>query len=84
LYEASGSTVIPPYPVERVVDPVGAGDAFAAGLICGLLRGWPLSEGAALGALLGAAAVTTSGDWEHAPVAVDPARLLRKYQEALR
>jgi fructokinase len=31
-----------PPPVEKLVDTVGAGDAFSAVLVLGLLRGWPL------------------------------------------
>ena len=36
-------TVAPDPAGVRVVDTVGAGDAFASVLICGLLRGWPLA-----------------------------------------
>jgi 2-dehydro-3-deoxygluconokinase len=67
LFTADGQVVIDPVPVKEVVDPVGAGDAFAAGVISGLLRGWPPVNGARLGAALGAAAVTHTGDWEAAP-----------------
>lgn len=35
---------LPSAPVARFVDTVGAGDGFAAVLILGLLRGWPLAE----------------------------------------
>ena len=38
---------------------VGSGDAFAAGLVIGLLRGQPLPEACALGAACGAANATT-------------------------
>lgn len=42
--DASGAVTQPPPPrAEIVVDPVGAGDAFAAATIVGLLRGWNLA-----------------------------------------
>jgi len=41
--DASGAVTQPPPPrAEVVIDPVGAGDAFAATTILGLLSGWPL------------------------------------------
>jgi 2-dehydro-3-deoxygluconokinase len=64
VHPAGEATPISPFPVERVVDSVGAGDAFAAGVISGLLHGWSVQDGARLGAVLGARAVTVSGDWE--------------------
>lgn len=64
VYEHGRVTHIEPYPVRAVVDPVGAGDAFAAGVISGLLHGWSVRDGAMVGAVLGARAVTISGDWE--------------------
>lgn len=83
LHEATGVTVIDPYPVERTVDPVGAGDAFAAGLVCGLLRGWAPRDSARLGAMLGASVVTASGDWEAVPTGPEPAALLAQYEATL-
>ena len=49
------------------VDTVGAGDAFCAGYLSALLDGRPYPERLARGALLGAFAVSTRGDWEGLP-----------------
>ncbi|MGE4529069.1 MAG: PfkB family carbohydrate kinase [Rhodospirillaceae bacterium] len=41
---AAGEALAPPPPAAgRIVDPVGAGDAFSAALILGLVRGWDLA-----------------------------------------
>ena len=42
--------------LERVVDPVGAGDAFAAGFLAASLRGFPVDEALALANRCGAVA----------------------------
>ena len=57
------SVHVPAHPVERVIDPVGAGDAFDAGFLAGLLRGYELEQALELGARLGAAAVGALGDY---------------------
>jgi sugar/nucleoside kinase (ribokinase family) len=44
-----------------VVDPSGAGDAFAAGLIAGLVRGFDLRGCLAYGSALGASCVRSIG-----------------------
>ncbi len=42
--DSTGRTIVPPPPrATRVVDPVGAGDAFSAVLILGLLMGWDIA-----------------------------------------
>ncbi|GGK34409.1 2-dehydro-3-deoxygluconokinase [Caldalkalibacillus thermarum] len=51
----------------EVVDPVGAGDGFAAGVISGLLRGWTMQEAVRLGNAVGAMVVGVSGDVEGLP-----------------
>lgn len=62
--QAGGRRVhMPAHPVAAVVDPVGAGDAFDAGFLAGLLRGYQLEEALALGARLGAATVGALGDY---------------------
>lgn len=51
----------------RNVDVVGAGDAFVAGYLAARLAGRPVAERLRLGAVLGAFAVSTRGDWEGLP-----------------
>ena len=53
--------------VEHVVDPIGAGDGFAAGLISGLLREWSLEESVHLANRVAAFALTVPGDAEGYP-----------------
>ncbi|MFE9643076.1 sugar kinase [Streptomyces sp. NPDC006365] len=48
-------------------DSVGAGDAFAAGYLAELLSGEPPEKRLRTAALLGAFAVSTTGDWEGLP-----------------
>jgi 2-dehydro-3-deoxygluconokinase len=49
------------------IDPVGAGDAFCAGVLSGLLDGLPLQEAVTRGAALGAFCVSTFGDYQGLP-----------------
>ena len=51
---------LPAYPVE-VVDATGAGDAFAAGFLAGLVMGWDLKRATALANATGAWCVTAMG-----------------------
>lgn len=50
-----------------VADTVGAGDGFNAGFVVAFLAGADLEACLELGALVGAAAVSVSGDWEGYP-----------------
>lgn len=56
----------PAIPVS-VIDPVGAGDAFVAGYLAGLLEGRPPRPRLEVAAIAGAYAVSGSGDWESLP-----------------
>ncbi|MEO5687609.1 MAG: sugar kinase [Burkholderiaceae bacterium] len=58
---------VPGLPVGRVVDTVGAGDAFAVGVISAQLEGLPLHAAAARGNLLGARALRFPGDSDGLP-----------------
>jgi len=60
-------TQVPAVPLERIVDPVGAGDAFAAGLLSGMLRGLELVEALRLANRCGALAMCAPGDMESLP-----------------
>lgn len=64
-------TYVPGFHVERVVDPIGAGDAFASGVLSGLLDGLPLYEAARRGNAMGAMATMVNGDVEGLPVRAD-------------
>jgi adenosine kinase len=56
---------LPGVPATTVVDPTGCGDAFRAGLLFGLERGWPLPRCAELGNRLGALKIASSGPQNH-------------------
>ncbi|MEV7429869.1 sugar kinase [Nocardioides sp. NPDC092400] len=58
------------------VDAVGAGDAFMAGLLSGLLRGWSLADVLALANASGACAVSVRGDARSMPYERDVLALL--------
>jgi 2-dehydro-3-deoxygluconokinase len=64
---ARHTCLIPIFQVEQVVDPIGAGDAFAAGFLSGFLEDKPLEECGRLANAMGALAVTTTGDFEGLP-----------------
>lgn len=64
---AEGGVHVPGVKVEHVVDTVGAGDAFAVGVISALLEGLPLPQAAARGNALGARAVQFAGDSDGLP-----------------
>lgn len=63
--------LVPSYKVNQVVDPVGAGDGFAAGFISGLLDGLELPEAVARGNAVGAIVTMTNGDIEGLPERTD-------------
>jgi 2-dehydro-3-deoxygluconokinase len=57
-----GIVRVPATPLPRVIDPVGAGDAFAAGFYAGQLRGFAMAETLGLANRCGAWATTAPGD----------------------
>ena len=66
LWGPTGRCDVAARPV-TAVDVVGAGDAFCAGLLSGLLDGLPDQAALARANALGAVAVSTHGDWEGLP-----------------
>lgn len=62
-----GVEYVPGYNVQRVVDPIGAGDAFAAGFITGLLDKLSLYESVQRANAFGALATQVKGDIEGLP-----------------
>src|ERR1700735_1345198 len=58
---ARGPEEVPAAPVSQVVDPTGAGDLFAAGLLYGLTHGMGPVESTRLGALCAAEVISHTG-----------------------
>jgi dehydrogluconokinase len=63
----SGSGYVPGFPVDKVVDTVGAGDGFAVGVISALLEDRDIAQAVRRGAWIGARAVQVLGDTEGLP-----------------
>jgi 2-dehydro-3-deoxygluconokinase len=62
-----GTGRVPGFPVARVVDTVGAGDGFAAGVVSALLEGRGVVDAVRRGSWIGARAVQVLGDTEGLP-----------------
>ncbi|WP_300157027.1 carbohydrate kinase family protein [Solidesulfovibrio sp.] len=63
--QGAAETAVAPCPVAEVQDPTGAGDAFRAGFIKGLIMGKAPAEAAKLGSVSAAYAVEKHGTQEH-------------------
>lgn len=61
------SGVVPAFPVKKIVDTVGAGDGFAAGVLSALMEGLSLREAAMRGNVIGAVQITHKSDNEGLP-----------------
>jgi adenosine kinase len=60
-----GVAEIPPAPSGPVVDPTGAGDAYRAGLVAGLLRGLDVADAGRVASLAATYAIEQVGTAEH-------------------
>lgn len=69
LYKLRGETMraVPGFDVEHIVDTVGAGDGFAAGVISGCMEGLPMEDAVRRGNAVGAMAIMAKGDNEGLP-----------------
>jgi adenosine kinase len=74
-----GVVEIPPAPARQESDPTGAGDAYRAGLMAGLLRGLGIEEAGRVASLAATYAVEQVGTVEHA---YTPAEFSQRYEEA--
>jgi 2-dehydro-3-deoxygluconokinase len=63
----AGAGLLPAFPVAQIVDTVGAGDAFAVGVISGLLEKLPLQKAVQRATWMGARAIQVRGDCEGLP-----------------
>jgi adenosine kinase len=58
---------IPCVQADAVLDPTGCGDAYRAGLLYGMARGWDWSQTGKLAAVMGAVKIAHRGAQNHAP-----------------
>lgn len=72
------SALVPGFKVDSVVDPVGAGDGFAAGFMSGMLDGLTLNEAVQRGNAVGAIVTTVNGDVEGLPERREIERFINK------
>ncbi|HXC75901.1 MAG TPA: carbohydrate kinase family protein [Candidatus Acidoferrum sp.] len=78
---SAGTVDIPAAPARREADPTGAGDAYRAGLVAGLLRGLELEQAGRVASLAATYAVEQVGTVEHSYTLDEFAQ---RYQEAFR
>jgi adenosine kinase len=75
---------IPSVAADRVVDPTGCGDAYRAGLLHGIERGWDWTLTGQLASVLGSIKIAHRGAQNHAPSRADiEARYRKAFGEAL-
>ncbi|RBP49640.1 carbohydrate kinase family protein [Arenicella xantha] len=66
IYANGEKIVIPSAPISSVVDPTGCGDAYRAGVLFGLAKGYSWQVCGQIGALCGAIKIEHSGTQNHA------------------
>jgi 2-dehydro-3-deoxygluconokinase len=67
ILENGSLSSVPYFKVDKVIDPIGAGDGFCAGFMVGLLKGYSHKGAVKLGNLIGSMVVQLEGDWEALP-----------------
>jgi adenosine kinase len=67
LITREGQLDVPAVKAQAVVDPTGCGDAYRAGLLYGMARGWPWLKSARLASLMGSIKIAHRGGQNHRP-----------------
>jgi adenosine kinase len=84
IYFDGQRTGIPCVEAEEVMDPTGCGDAYRAGLLYGIARGWPWQKTGRLASLMGAIKISHRGGQNHRPARAEIAeRFERAFGEPL-
>jgi adenosine kinase len=65
VFTKETNTLVEPIKVSKAVDPTGCGDAFRAGILYGLARGFSPQDSACIGNVLGSIKVQTIGGQNH-------------------
>ena len=79
LVTRAGVELIEAVPAEAIKDPTGCGDAYRAGLLFGLERGWEPGDACRLGSVLGAIKIAHPGPQQHD---FTPAAVARRFEAA--
>jgi adenosine kinase len=79
IYADGQQYVIPCVEADAVVDPTGCGDAYRAGLLYGIARGWNWQQTGQLAAVMGAVKIASRGGQNHKPGRDE---IARRYQQA--
>ncbi len=69
----------PAFKVDEITDSIGAGDAFDAGVIYGMLKGWPLKETARFASATAALTLKGMGGTQSAPTEKQASSFLKKF-----
>lgn len=72
------TSLVPGFKVEKVVDTVGAGDGFAAGVLSGVLEGLPIEESVCRGNAIGSIQVMNISDNEGLPTKLELEEYMNK------
>ncbi len=81
VWRESETVDVPGVENVKVVDTVGAGDAFTAGLTCGLLRGWPIEAAAQCANEIGALVASSAGAMP--PLGAPFAALVERFDQSV-
>ncbi|GJJ01224.1 sugar kinase [Duganella rhizosphaerae] len=65
IYTGGQRIEIPAVPVDAAIDPTGCGDAYRAGLLFGITKGWKWETTGRLASLLGAIKIASKGAQNH-------------------
>ncbi len=79
IYHDGMEIAVPAVPPDSLVDPTGCGDAFRAGLLYGLARGWGWKKATQLGAVMGSIKIAHRGGQNHRP---SREAIARRFHEA--
>jgi adenosine kinase len=79
VYTRGARMEVPSVKPAQVVDPTGCGDAYRAGLLHGLSRGWGWRECARLASVMGSVKIAHRGGQNHKPARAD---IAARYREA--
>ncbi len=79
IYTNGQCLEIPCVEADDIIDPTGCGDAYRAGLLFGMARGWDWQTSGQLAAVMGAIKIASRGGQNHKPTR---AEIAARYQKA--